>query len=591
MPSTDSILAIDIGADSLKLAEFSYPPTGGIALEKFATTEYGGELKEEETVGAIKEALVSAFAEHRFTANKVYLSVSGQAAFIRFVKLPPIGEEEHRVRQVVEYEAKQNVPFPIDQVVWDYQLIGGGENESEIEVMFVVVKGDYIQQITDILESLGKQTMLVDVAPTACYNAARANEVGNEESVMILNIGGRSSSLVFIDRGRFFVRNIPIAGHSITQQISKEFGIPFADAEELKRRHGFVALGGAYEEPDSEVAATVSKIVRNVMTRLHGEINRSINVYRSQQKGEKPTKLYLAGGSSVMAFTPRFFQEKLKIPVEYLNPFHVVSLAKVVDRESLAEVAHMFSEVIGLGLRRATTCPIEVSLIPPALRRLHELRQKAPYFYLSAASLVLCLAIALGAITRQEQIDRNKLETASAMRDRTVRLADAVQNAQRDKSNAERAYNVAISIAGRRTIWFDLINEIQGLLPDTIWLTSIKPSDPPEAAPTDETREQRPGSGGMFPGVGGLFAPRPGRPSTTTTKTTAIEWLEIQGHTLGTPDTTAIEEAFKQKLAASPLLAAQSGDGVRTVAYTPAKGKDNLSSFTMRVKLKNPIQR
>ena len=130
---------------------------------------------------------------------------------------------------------------------------------------------------------------------------------------MVLSIGSRCSNLIFADGDLFFSRNIPIAGYAISQQISKEFGIGIDEAEELKQRHGFVALGGAYEEPESEVAATISKIVRNVMTRLHGEVSRSINIYRSQQKGNKPIKLYLAGGSSTMAFTETFFQDKLRL--------------------------------------------------------------------------------------------------------------------------------------------------------------------------------------------------------------------------------------------------------------------------------------
>ena len=81
---------------------------------------------------------------------------------------------------------------------------------------------------------------------------------------MMLNIGGKFSSLIFLDGSNIFIRSIPIAGDAITQQISKEFNISFNEAEELKIRHGFVGLGGAYEEPDSVVASTVSKIIRNV---------------------------------------------------------------------------------------------------------------------------------------------------------------------------------------------------------------------------------------------------------------------------------------------------------------------------------------
>jgi len=583
MAKSELILAIDVGADSLKMAEFTYPPTGGLILEKFACSEFGSDLREEEVIGTLKEALVSAFAEHAFTAKKVLLSISGQSAFIRFVKLPPIGEEEGRVKQVVEYEAKQNVPFPIEEVVWDYQLIGSSEDETEIEVMFVVVKGDLITELTNTIEELGKEAVLVDVAPTACYNSSRANELGESECVMILNIGGRCSSLVFIDSGRFFVRNIPIAGHTVTQQISKEFGIPFGDAEELKRRHGFVALGGAYEEPDSEVAATVSKIVRNVMTRLHGEINRSINVYRSQQKGTKPTKLYLAGGSSVMAFTPRFFSEKLKIPVEYFNPFQVVSLSPNIDRESLAEVAHMFSEVIGLGLRHATICPIEISLMPESLKRQHEIKQKTPFLYASAACVVLCLVITLGAISRQEQIEKNKAKEAKNVLNRTNQKLGKVQAEVRKKGRINREYLAAKDILDERIAWFEVINELQQLLPDNMWLTKISPGKAPaETKAADGQPKKR--HGGFFP----MF--RQGAARKTVRESTDVEWLSIEGHTLISDETTPIEEVFRQNVVASELFTDNKNE-VKTEDFEAALGTTNITYFKMAVKLKNPIER
>ncbi|HPN85399.1 MAG TPA: pilus assembly protein PilM, partial [Victivallales bacterium] len=123
MAKNDYLLAIDIGSESLKVAEFSYPPTGKLVLEKFIFKDLGDELKEEEILPAIKEALKSVFEENKFSAKRVNVSLTGQSTFIRFAKLPPIGGQEDRVRQVVEFEAKQNVPSPINEVVWDYQLI------------------------------------------------------------------------------------------------------------------------------------------------------------------------------------------------------------------------------------------------------------------------------------------------------------------------------------------------------------------------------------------------------------------------------------------------------------------------------------
>lgn len=584
MAKNETVLALDIGADSIKAAEFTFPHGGGMILEKFAFIEYGGDLKEEELAVAMKNAMRTTLTEKGFQSSKIYVSISGQSTFIRFVKLPPIGEKEERVRQVVEYEAKQNVPYPIEQVVWDYQLIGGVEAGAEIEVMFVVVKDSVVEEITNTIEELKKEVIMVDVAPAACYNSARANEVGGQECVMLLNIGSRCSSLVFIDSGRFFVRPIPIAGHAITQQISKEFSIPFGDAEELKRKHGFVALGGAYEEPDSEVAATISKIIRNVMTKLYGEVNRSINSYRSLQKGNKPVKLYLSGGSSVMAFTPRFFSEKLKIPCEYFNPFQVVSLSHIVNREELAEVAHMFSEVIGLGLRCATVCPIEISLVPQKLRRLQEIKHKTPYFYLSAASMVLCLTLVFLTFLRDEKIDKRKMEISESVVNTTSTLKTDVHVAMSKLETVKLEYSTAGKILQARSNWIKLLEEIQSLLPDNMWITSIGAGAGASSETSATANPTAPG-GGIIPAE--IFKKKKTKTAAATI-VTKMEWLEIRGYfiTLKGSESSTLEQ-FKENVSKSPLFA-MNKDEIQPF-YVPAKGYNNIPSFKVDIKLKEPI--
>jgi type IV pilus assembly protein PilM len=574
MATNDTILAIDIGACSLKIASFSFPQAGGLVLEGFYFNEFAGDLKDDEYKEALRDALQEAVGEIDFSAKDVYFTFSGQSAFIRFVKLPPVGEEEDRIKQIVEFEAKQNVPYPMNEVIWDYQLIGSVEGESEIETMFVVVKNDIINSLTGAIEGIGKDPMLIDVAPTAAYNAARANGIGDADCSMILNIGGRCSSLIFIDSGRFFVRTIPIAGFTVTQQISKEFGISFSDAEELKKKHGFVALGGAYEEPDSEVAATVSKIVRNVMTRLHSEINRSINVYRSQQKGTKPTKLYLAGGSSVMAFTPRFFSEKLKMPVEYFNPFQVVSLSPNIDKEALAEVAHMFSEVIGLGLRRATVCPIEISLVPQTIKSIQEFRKKSLFFYASAASVVCCLLILWWAIDRKRERTANMVDKAANLLNDKNATLDKVWEANEDVKLLATQYGDAEKIVESRADWIKIINEIQNLLPYNMWLVSFKPIDgAPEKVTTPINRL-------------GFMS---GAPEAVVKKDKNVEYIELVGHSLVLKDgTRPMEETFKDNILKSKLFS----DKVDDIAtrYKPPRGINNITEFTMTVKLKKPIK-
>jgi type IV pilus assembly protein PilM len=327
-----------------------------------------------------------------------------------------------------------------------------------------------------------------------------------------------------------------------------------------------------------------------VMTRLHGEINRSINFYRSQQKGRKPEKLYLAGGSSVMAFTPRFFSEKLRIPVEYFNPFQVVSLAPAIDKEHLAEVAHMFSEVIGLGLRFVTVCPIEISLVPEAIKRQNELKAKLPYFYASAASILLCLFITFWGFSKQESVSNQKLMKAQKVVNDTNNMLSMVNRARGELQEVEKRYFDAKAILDDRKIWIGLMNEIQAQLPDQMWLSKVRGS----ATGGSAGATSNPAAGGM-PG-GGIFDPFGGgnssrRQNQAASSASTIEWIVLEGHSYVAKDNKQLwEESLMNSLTKSKLFSERREDMV-TISLEPARGNNNISSFKIEAKLKTPIKK
>ncbi len=614
MAKIDSILAIDIGGSSLKIGEFSYPEEGQATLDRFAYAEYDQDILDKE---GLKEAFSSVYhrllEEKQFSAKHIRLSLSGQAAFIRLAKLPPIGDKESQVHHIVEYEARQTVPFPMDEVIWDYQLLqhkleqpektddddedNDDENESigsgDMEAIFIVIKSDFVEELAEIIEASGKEIVSIEIAPTACFNAGRANRVGLDDCEMILNIGGSCSTLIFSDRGRIFVRTIPIAGNAVTQQIAKEFKIPFADAEELKRRHGFVALGGAYEEPDSEVAATVSKIVRNVMTRLHGEINRSVNVYRSQHEGKKPNKMYVSGGSSVMEFTLRFFNEKLRIPVEYFNAFSATKISDTVDKDELTDLAHVFIEVIGLGLRHSTECPIEISLFPDAIKRTRALNAKKPYFYASCVSLLLCLIITLWGVERRLVYDKQRVKVASKEVTRTTGMVDRVKKATGKLNYEKSQYDAALDIIKMRGKWLRVMEDLQNVIPDRVWLTSITGMTEEEAKGAAETssrsRRKTPANESMF-GDEDMGMGRSSKSTAAITKRT-IAWLKLEGHSLVLDDDELLVEDLRTRLKKSEIFT-DDEDSIIDEEFKGYKGqgKDNVRYFSLRVQLKEPIE-
>ena len=492
MAKSNKVLTIDVGGDNLKMAEFSIKPGSGIVLTGFAFRRF--DAKNEGGDGpTFAQVYNEMLVENRFTARDVRLSLAAQNSFQRLGKLPPMLGSRSSISRVVEYEARQAVPYSMNEVEWGYQLIhhqwventaetaeDGTVEEvqvehSEYEALFIAMKTEDITPYTDAIEASGRRVLSVDIAPVALFNAAKAaQQVGNDECVLLINIGGGVTSLMISDRNRAFMRSIPIGGNSITQQIAKEFGISFEEAEELKIRHGFVALGGAYEDPESELAATISKVARTIMTRLHGEVSRSINVWRAQHGGAQPTRVLLSGGGSTMLYVTDFFQEKLRVPVSYLNTFGAISIDPGVDKEALQPIAPMFQELIGMSLRSVTRCPIDISLLPRAISEQRDLNRKKPYFFASAVGVVICLLVFAFSVSKLSDYEKRRGEVAEQNLKSVEGVAKEVAGLNSTRNSARGELDKFRNIMGERNKWTKVMTELQRITPDGMWYVVVE---------------------------------------------------------------------------------------------------------------------
>ncbi len=624
MAKENTILAIDVGGSGLKMAEFTIPLSGGgMILNSYAIEEYGDEFAQGEFLDGFAVTYRRMLAEHNFTAKQVRLSISGQAAFSRLSKLPPLAGQREQLARIIEFEARQTVPYPMDEVAWAYQLIRhsgdasvdideAADSNDELEALYVAVKADLLSQITDVVQDSGKDILSIEVASTAEFNAAKANQLGENGCDMILDIGGRSSSLVFVERGRIFVRSIPIAGDAITQQIAKEFNISFADAEELKRRQCFVALGGAYEDPDSQVAATISKIARNVMTRLHGEVSRSINLWRSQYSGSKPERLFLCGGSSIIPYTPHFFCEKLRVPVEYLNVFPVVQIADGVDKDALKDVAQLFAPLIGLGLRHAVSCPVQISLMSQSILRDEALRRRKPFFYASAISAIFCIGLLLFGLKQRTNYDEKLYQQSEGAYQRVKAQADKVASAKSSLDAAIGNYDTALSLIDKRDRWNKLMKELQNIMPETMWITYLEPYGADIDTLEGSNSGGRAGGGMGMPdpmmmmmmmgGGGGMGGGMAGGSqggmsvdNSKIRKVESVEWVVIEGHALtladGIPPETVFQNNIRTRSTEDDAVFAGGDEESYIGEYNQGTdGSMNISSFRIRLRLKEAME-
>ncbi len=460
MLNAKSFLAVDFGAANLKLAEFELNEAGGLLLRQYGFRSLGQEGTQEATrETAVGKGLHGLLAEIPHRSKNINICAPGFHTFSKFVKLPPV--DTSKVTQIIQYEAQQNVPFPLEEVVWDYQILGATAT-GELEVLLVAIKSDIVEGLFKTAESAGLRLQLVDVSPAALCNAFRYNYGDLEGCTMLLDIGAKTSNLLFFEKGSVYSRGINIGANSITQDFSKEARLSYAEAERLKIEEGFVSLGGAYEEPESPTQAAISKIARQVMTRLHIQVNQTVQFYRGQQGGSAPQRLFLSGGAAIMPYTAQFFAEKLNLTeVEYFNPLRNLQIDPALNREELAKVAHSLGEVVGLGLRNLAHCPVELNLMPKSSIKRREFNQKKPYLVASVLGLILQL-FAIGYFYENVAAQKNKaLEELTNRVTPLQRNDQALRDAMREVKGAELQLEQFTTWMEDRFYWVRMLTQLR----------------------------------------------------------------------------------------------------------------------------------
>lgn len=469
-------LAVDIGSSTIKLAEFARSKTGGLQLLNFHYGEIGGEPTSDEGRSAlITQTLQEMLREKKIKPAPTVVSVSGQQVFTRYTKLPPV--EPDKIAEIVRYEAQQNVPIPIDELVWDYQVISP-EGAAEMEIVLVAIKTNLVEELALSVEAAGLRVNVVDVAPLALLNSLRYNYGDPQTCVVLADIGGRNTNLVFVEQNRIYSRSFPVGGNTITQAIATEYEISFGEAEQKKREQGFIGLG-AYTEPENEEQARLSQVIRSGMNRLEGELRRTINLYRTQLGGNPPTKILLSGATSTMPSLDQYFRDKYpNAEVEHFNPFRNIELANGVPQDQLAVCAPFYGEVVGLGLRQVTRCPMEVNLLPPSIKAAHLAAARRPWLYAAVACVVLTLGVWWGYTWRSANLLETEVERLKGTAEGMKRQDETIHKAESEVKKIRDHIEAVKSIVEANDFWPKLLQDFNDRVQPYTWIEEFRPFDP-----------------------------------------------------------------------------------------------------------------
>lgn len=465
------ISVLNIGAQRVGMARFK-TKSGKLQLTQYETTEILADPAAASSRNSQIKMAVLELAQKMKVKNRISYAVSGQSVFTRFFTLPDL--EGVNKKHVVSSEAQQHIPFPLNEVKWDWQEIT--EKDGEAEVVIAAIKSKVLNDMQDAVEGAGMYTTEVDPSPAALFNAFKYNYSDLDEPVMLIDIGAKTSNVIYIDGDRFFCRTIPFGGATVTTAIAKEYDVPFLEAEKQKLKNGVVALDSRHTSKMDELVAALATCIRTSLNRMPSEISRTTNFYRSQQHGNAPKRVFLAGGGANLPKLTTFLSEKLRLPVEFFNPLRTVSLHSSLDLDKLSPYAHLMGELVGLAVRRIDKGKINLELTPDSVAKEQDLdRRKSKLAYgaglLVAGIFVFMVCQFIAGITLKESNEKLTKELAQL-----TPLENKMKALQAKQKNALNDVNTLIDKQSDRVLWINALDELKSIYASKkYWFTDIAP--------------------------------------------------------------------------------------------------------------------
>lgn len=320
------------------------------------------EVEPEARENAVIEAVKRLFRENKINTKRVVSAIPGDSVIVRYVRLPMMTNDE--LRGVIRYEAEQYIPFNMDQVVLDFQILGEVQDEGQkkIEVLLVAAKEEIIQQHIRVLQAGGLSSAIIDVdffAVENAYSASQGGQIDHNEIIALINIGAKLATINILEGGSSrFTRSIFVAGNNLTKEIQREFGLTFAQAEELKRQQASILIEteevSLTRVPNKEdKSVQIYEAINPVLNKLLGEIRRSFDYFETQSRKKSIAKAVLSGGTARLKNLDRFLSDKLGIPVARMEPFKGVEVAvKGLEPDTIEQSGPGFAVGAGLAGRK-----------------------------------------------------------------------------------------------------------------------------------------------------------------------------------------------------------------------------------------------
>jgi type IV pilus assembly protein PilM len=470
------VWGIDVGQCALKAVRLEMID-GKITATAFDYVEHAKILSQPDADAdqLTREALEKFLARNNLRGDLVAISVPGQGGLARFVKLPPV--EEKKIGDIVRFEAKQQIPFRLEEVVWDYQKIGSGTVTDgfamETEIGLFAMKRDMVSRYLQHFKDVKVEVHICQLAPLALCNFVsydllhreegkedRSEEAGKKRCIVALDIGADSSNLVITDADRIiWQRPIPLGGNHFTRALTKDFKLTFAKAEHLKRN--------AIKSPElKKILASLKPVLNDFV----GEVQRSLGYFTNTHREAHVDYMVGLGNAFRLPGLQKFLSEKLQMDVRKLQKLERLSGDSVITAPQYSENVLSFAVAYGLALQGLKLARLHTNLLPQEIQLERMVRAKKPFAAAAAAALLVGVGgLALFLAIVKALFDDPKVKAAETESEKAKKTADDWKSKcesvwSKVQENDKKTYQIASGQAERLN-WSLLLQYINDALP------------------------------------------------------------------------------------------------------------------------------
>lgn len=485
MAATTGVWGLDIGHCALKALRCEYDSANQVLVATaFDYIEHPKILSQPDAnpKELIQEAISQFLQRNNVRGDRIVISVPGQNGLVRFFEPPPV--DMKKLADIVRFEAKQAIPFPLEEVIWDYQLMGGANEVDgflmEAEVGLVAMKRDQVYDALEPYRSADMEINVVQLGPIATYNfvahslmtdtlAADIYDADNPpESFVVISMGTDTTDLVVTNGFRIWQRNMPIGGNHFTKQLTKELKLTFAKAEHLKRN-----------VREAEDAKSVIQAMRPVFNDLLTEVQRSVGFFQNIERKAQIGGLIMLGNAVKLPGLQQYLAKNLGY--ELVNVDHErwaarLSGQSVLTSPQFKDNMHAFAVCYGLCLQGLGQAKFDTNLLPKEMLTERIIRAKKPWALATASGLMLAFAVnfffeynAWYQVHPQRAQDGVTWE--AAMKEVDTVSGQYTSNEQQDKSRVDRLDELVAlgkELSGnsdRRLLWMEILKAINEALP------------------------------------------------------------------------------------------------------------------------------